>query len=458
MHYWLHLIISMKHVVVMSTFSCFIHKVLLPRAVMHRNRLTAIVIICFWIFSTYLHILAELNAIDEYNTSLYEGGVSFRNVVHVPHREDIDVVYTWVNGSEKKFKQDLDEYISLIRKARADVLALNRYFDYGTLRYSLRSIEKYANWVRYIYLVTNDQIPDWLNKDNPRIKIVTHKEIFLNKSHLPTFSSPAIECHIHNIKGLSNNFIYMNDDIILTSRLELSDFLTEDGKYELRFMHEKLERCNKLCASNNVSNGVCEPECNTASCEWDGDDCAGKKVPTYTENDRFFMFDSWMGSMMHAHFLFNKVFGPANRYIPEHGPHMFNRDILRLLQYSFLYEWDKTSSIKIRHHLTMQYQFAYNNFLLTLEENGLVNVKTNLTFVKECCNKDILELDNRDVNARRKQLDEAKKRLQLLKPKFLVITTRFLQMMYENDRDVLVNDITNFLHELFPTPSLYEIS
>jgi UDP-N-acetylglucosamine-lysosomal-enzyme len=59
------------------------------------------------------------------------------------------------------------------------------------------------------------------------------QEIFLNKSHLPTFSSPAIECHIHNIKGLSNNFIYMNDDIILTSRLELSDFLSEDGKYEV---------------------------------------------------------------------------------------------------------------------------------------------------------------------------------------------------------------------------------
>ena len=101
-------------------------------------------------------------------------------------------------------------------------------------------------------------------------------------------------------------------------------------------MHEKLERCNKLCASNNVSNGYCEPECNTASCEFDGTDCVGQKVPVYTENDRFFMFDSWMGSMLHVHFLFNKAFGPANRYIPEHGPHMFNRELLRLLQFRYI--------------------------------------------------------------------------------------------------------------------------
>ncbi|XP_045214372.2 exopolysaccharide phosphotransferase cps2G-like isoform X2 [Mercenaria mercenaria] len=403
---------TFKHMAMFS-MSLFFHTILLPRAVMHRNRLTSILIVCFWIFSTYLHILAELNVIEEYNTSLYDDGVTLRNIMQISHGEDIDIVYTWVNGSELQFIRDLDDYTTSISKPRADVLALNRYFDYGTLRYSLRSVEKYANWIRHIFLVTNGQIPDWLNLDNPRITIVTHKEIFPDKSHLPTFSSPAIECHIHNIKGLSNNFIYMNDDIILTSRLELSDFFTADGRYKLRFMHEKLERCNKLCASNNVSNGVCEPECNTASCEWDGDDCIGQKVLTYTENDRFFMFDSWTGSMMHSHFLFNKAFGPANRYIPEHGPHMFHKDILRLLQNSF---------------------------------------------VKECCNKDILELDNRDFTARRKQLDEAKKRLVLIQPRFLVVTTRFLRMMYPVEREMLVKDISGFLHELLPTPSLYEIS
>jgi len=43
---------------------------------------------------------------------------------------------------------------------------------------------------------------------------VTHDEIFVNKSHLPTFSSPAIEAHIHRIPGLANRFIYLNDDVM----------------------------------------------------------------------------------------------------------------------------------------------------------------------------------------------------------------------------------------------------
>ncbi len=72
-----------------------------------------------------------------------------------------------------------------------------RYADYEQLRYSLRSLEKYAPWVRNVFIVTSGQIPYWLDLDNPRIKIVTHDEIFENKSHLPTFSSPAIEANIH---------------------------------------------------------------------------------------------------------------------------------------------------------------------------------------------------------------------------------------------------------------------
>ena len=52
-------------------------------------------------------------------------------------------------------------------------------------------------WIRTIYLVTNGQIPYWLNLDNPKLKLITHDEIFSNPNDLPTFSSPAIEVNIH---------------------------------------------------------------------------------------------------------------------------------------------------------------------------------------------------------------------------------------------------------------------
>ena len=72
-----------------------------------------------------------------------------------------------------------------------------RFRDREELRYSLRSLEKHAPWVRHVYLITNGQIPGWLNMDNPRITVVPHEDIFEDQSHLPTFSSSAIEANIH---------------------------------------------------------------------------------------------------------------------------------------------------------------------------------------------------------------------------------------------------------------------
>lgn len=53
-------------------------------------------------------------------------------------------------------------------------LAESRFADNQELRYSLRSIEKNANWIRNVVIVTNGQIPHWLDLDNPRVRIVTH--------------------------------------------------------------------------------------------------------------------------------------------------------------------------------------------------------------------------------------------------------------------------------------------
>ncbi|MEQ2211530.1 hypothetical protein XENOCAPTIV_005246, partial [Xenoophorus captivus] len=95
-----------------------------------------------------------------------------------------------------------------------------RFEDNEELRYSLRSVEKHAPWVRHIFIVTNGQIPSWLNLDNPRVTV----DIFLNNSHLPTFSSPAIETHIHRIPGLSQKFIYLNDDVMFGKDVWPDDF------------------------------------------------------------------------------------------------------------------------------------------------------------------------------------------------------------------------------------------
>lgn len=148
----------------------------------------------------------------------------------------------------------------------------SRFADNEELKYSLRSVEKYAPWVRNIYIVTNGQIPSWLNLDHPRMKIVTHEELFVNKSHLPTFSSPAIETHIHRIPGLSKRFIYMNDDVFFGDYVWPDDFYTHTKGQKI-YLTWPVPNCNEGCPASWVNDKYCDKPCNVSECDWDGGDC-----------------------------------------------------------------------------------------------------------------------------------------------------------------------------------------
>ncbi|XP_076687150.1 N-acetylglucosamine-1-phosphate transferase subunits alpha and beta [Andrena cerasifolii] len=203
-------------------------------------------------------------------------GVSFQKKLcqHVP----IDVVYTWVNGSDPMFLTSLKEHVPI-----TDVnTAASRFSDKDELRYSLRSLEMYAPWVRHVYIVTNGQIPSWLDMDNPRVTLVTHEDIFLNKSDLPTFSSPAIESHIHRIPGISDKFLYFNDDVMLGAEVWPEDFITQAGGQKV-YLAWWVPDCSDVCPWAWVGDGSCDPACNTTLCEFDGGDCDSTPVPTDSE-------------------------------------------------------------------------------------------------------------------------------------------------------------------------------
>ncbi|XP_028409646.1 N-acetylglucosamine-1-phosphotransferase subunits alpha/beta-like [Dendronephthya gigantea] len=153
----------------------------------------------------------------------------------------------------------------------------SRFADNQELRYSLRSIEKFAPWVRQIFIVTNGQIPNWLNLDNPRIKIITHAEIFTNQSHLPTFSSPAIESHLHKIPGLSKKFIYLNDDVMFGAEVWPDDFYTH-SKGQKVFLSWPVPNCNEGCPATWINDKYCDKACNVSGCDWDGGDCLNAKT------------------------------------------------------------------------------------------------------------------------------------------------------------------------------------
>ncbi|XP_069760515.1 N-acetylglucosamine-1-phosphotransferase subunits alpha/beta isoform X2 [Narcine bancroftii] len=155
-----------------------------------------------------------------------------------------------------------------------DDISASRFEDNEELRYSLRSVERYAPWIRHVFIVTNGQIPSWLNLDNPRVTIVTHQEIFRNLSHLPTFSSPAIETHLHRIPGLSQKFIYLNDDVMFGKEVWPDDFYSHSNGQKV-YLTWPVPNCADGCPGSWIKDGYCDKACNNSACDWDGGDCLG---------------------------------------------------------------------------------------------------------------------------------------------------------------------------------------
>lgn len=141
---------------------------------------------------------------------------------------EVDLVYTWVDGADANHIAKWTSYAD-------NPVDINpeRYRDtYELLKHSLRSVEKYLDWYRKIYIVTaRPQVPDWLDLSNPRIKVIHHDEI-IDEEFLPTFNPNCIESFLHNIPGLAEHFLYINDDFLFGSKTNLQDFIL-NGKYRV---------------------------------------------------------------------------------------------------------------------------------------------------------------------------------------------------------------------------------
>lgn len=144
----------------------------------------------------------------------------------------IDAVYTWVDGDDPAWQKRRDarmagvEGLSLTRAASGRA----RFVSRDELRYSMRSLRLFAPWVRHIYLVTDHQVPDWLDPESSDVTVVSHAEI-LSPEHLPTFNSHAIETGLHRVPSLSDHFIYFNDDVMLGRPVRPDQFFNAAGQF-----------------------------------------------------------------------------------------------------------------------------------------------------------------------------------------------------------------------------------
>lgn len=146
-------------------------------------------------------------------------------------QEPVDIVYTWVDGSDTEWRARMCASRDSLDLSTTEPSSLSesRFISRDELKYSLRSIEYYASWARRIFIVTDGQVPPWLDVDHPKITVVDHREIFSDPNLLPVFNSHAIESQLHHIPGLADRYLYLNDDCFFLRPTDPELFFTANG-------------------------------------------------------------------------------------------------------------------------------------------------------------------------------------------------------------------------------------
>ncbi|MCR5328179.1 MAG: Stealth CR1 domain-containing protein [Saccharofermentans sp.] len=137
---------------------------------------------------------------------------------------DIDFVISWVNDEDTEWQEKKKRYLP----TEGEDVRPARYRDWGLLPFLFRGFDVFSPWVRKIFLVTDCRLPDWLDTKNPKLVVVDPNSL-IPKEYAPTFNINAIEINFHKIPGLSEHFVYFNDDMLLLKPLEKTDFF-RDGK------------------------------------------------------------------------------------------------------------------------------------------------------------------------------------------------------------------------------------
>ena len=141
--------------------------------------------------------------------------------------ELVDFVIAYVDNQDQVWRKTFIDYCSKNRLQEKIVEMLgSRYGGINFISYQLKLVNKNLPWINKIYLLLSniEQKP----KDLPsNVEVVLHRE-FIPYNFLPTFNSTTIEMFLWNIKGLSEHFIYANDDMLPIKPMKPSDFFEGD--------------------------------------------------------------------------------------------------------------------------------------------------------------------------------------------------------------------------------------
>lgn len=139
----------------------------------------------------------------------------------------VDIVFSWVDGTDLEWQRARAAKMQRYVVGEGDDHEA-RFRQINELKYALRSVHLFAPWIRNILIVTDSPRPEWL-ADHPRVRVVRSAEFFSDVGDLPTHNSHAVESQLHRIPGLSEHFIYSNDDMFFGRAVGPQGFFTSGG-------------------------------------------------------------------------------------------------------------------------------------------------------------------------------------------------------------------------------------
>lgn len=140
--------------------------------------------------------------------------------------EKVDVVYTWVDGSDEAWQAK--------RRAAKGLEPLppgngsNRFTESGELEHSIKATKRnMAGLLGTIYVVTPGQSPAFLNDED---NVVVIDQAKLLPEGQACFNSNVIEMFLFRIPNLREWFLYMNDDMFIHKPVTKETFFYADHK------------------------------------------------------------------------------------------------------------------------------------------------------------------------------------------------------------------------------------
>lgn len=312
--------------------------------------------------------------------------------------EPVDVVCTWVDDSFPGYLDELRRYADTSHD-----LNPNRTRDnIDILKYNLRSLARHVPWVRRVYLVTcRPQAPKWLNRDHPGLTLV-HHDTFMPAEILPTFNSFAILTNLFRIEGLSDRFLYVEDDMFFGRPVGRGFFETADDRIRV---FQRLGRT---------------------------------RAPARRHSDRL---SPWNTALAHSNHLLDEAFGAARRRSVNHVPFLVDRAVWAEMLARWPDDFQRTSASRFRakYNVVPEYMYLYYTLLTGRGEAVPFAETYRTTFYNSLENSHLVTAWGRLA-------------IRMLRPTTVALNDGFGD--HPNSR--IVARTRQFLEGLFPDPSPFE--